>query len=104
MRENTDEKTPNMDTFYAVLLLWIAELPAGFYLLKVNNRNTRARCEVCSTLTIKTPERRRSGAFIVNIEHFTPCSSASIFTFKHVIASYFEPVCEPGKYLKIMLK
>ena len=30
--------------------------PAGIYLLKVNNRNTRTRCEMCSKLTIKTPE------------------------------------------------
>ena len=28
------------------------------YLLKVNNRNTRTRCEICSKLTIKIPERR----------------------------------------------
>ena len=27
-------------------------------MFKVNNRNTRARCEICSKLTIKTPERR----------------------------------------------
>ena len=26
--------------------------PAGIYLLKANNRNTRARCEICSNLTI----------------------------------------------------
>ena len=32
--------------------------PAGFYLLKVNNRNTWTRCEICSKLTIKTTERR----------------------------------------------
>ena len=32
--------------------------PAGIYLLKVNNRNTRTRCEIRSKLTIKTPERR----------------------------------------------
>ena len=32
--------------------------PAGIYLLKVNNRNTRTRCEICSKLIIKTPERR----------------------------------------------
>ena len=31
---------------------------AGIYLLKVKNINTRARCEICSKLTIKTPERR----------------------------------------------
>ena len=47
--------------------------PAGIYLLKVNNRNTRTRCEICSKLT-KTPERRqwrRSGIFIVNFEHIS---------------------------------
>ena len=32
--------------------------PAGIYLFKVNNRNTRTRCEICSKLTIKTAERR----------------------------------------------
>ena len=33
------------------------EYPANIYLFKVNNRNTRKRCEICSKLTIKTPER-----------------------------------------------
>ena len=45
--------------------------PANIYLFKVNNRNTRKRCETCSKLTIKTPERRQwrcSGVFIVNFE------------------------------------
>ena len=32
--------------------------PANIYLFKVNNRNTRNRCEICSKLTIKTPEQR----------------------------------------------
>ena len=27
---------------------------AGIYLFKVNNRNTRTRCEICSKLTINT--------------------------------------------------
>ena len=35
----------------------IKDFPAGIYLLKVNNRNIRTRCEICSKLTIKTPER-----------------------------------------------
>ena len=37
---------------------------------EVNNRNTRTRCEICSELTIKTPERRRrrSSVIIVNFE------------------------------------
>ena len=43
-------------------------------MFKVNNRNTRTRCEICSKLTIKTPERRywcRSGVFIVYFEHIS---------------------------------
>ena len=39
--------------------------PAVIYLLKVSNRNTRTRCEICSKLTIKTPERRH------NFEHIS---------------------------------
>ena len=42
------------------------------YWFKVNKRKNRTRCEICSNLTIKTPERpcwRRSGVFIVNFEH-----------------------------------
>ena len=35
----------------------ILAYPAGIYLLKVNNSNTRARCEIFSKLTIKTLER-----------------------------------------------
>ena len=31
---------------------------ANNYLFKVNNKNARKRCEICSKLTIKTPERR----------------------------------------------
>ena len=34
--------------------------PAGIYLFKVNKRN-RTRCEICSKLTIKIPERRPEG-------------------------------------------
>ena len=39
---------------------------------KVNNRNARTKCQICSKLTIKTPEPRqwrRSGVFIVNFEY-----------------------------------
>ena len=51
------------------------ELPANIYLPKVKNRNTRIRCEICSKITIKTPEQRqwrRSGVFMVNFEHISP--------------------------------
>ena len=43
-------------------------LLVGIYLIKVNNRSTRSRCEICSKLTIKTSERRKD-IFIVNFEH-----------------------------------
>ena len=38
--------------------------PAGNYMFKVNNRNTRTRREICSTLAIM-------GVFIVNFEHIS---------------------------------
>ena len=55
---------------YTVFIQYI--YPVGIYMFKVNNRNTRSKCEICSKLTMKTPERghwRRSGVFIVNFEH-----------------------------------
>ena len=57
-----------------VLVFFIVIYPADIYLFKVNNRNTRTSCEICSKLTIKTSERRhwrRSGVFIVNFEHIS---------------------------------
>ena len=48
--------------------------PASNYMFKVSNRSTRTRYEICSKLTIKTPELRhkcRSGVFIVNFEHLS---------------------------------
>ena len=49
------------------------------YLLKVNYINTRTRCEICSKLIVKTPERRT---------YLTPCSSVSIVNFKYVITGW----------------
>ena len=37
----------------------IPAFPLGNYMFKVNNRNTRTRCEVYSKLTIETAERRQ---------------------------------------------
>ena len=48
--------------------------PANIYLLKVNNRNTGKRCEICSKLTKKTLERHQwhgSGVFIVTFEYIS---------------------------------
>ena len=43
--------------------------------------NTRTMCEICSKLTIKTPERRYW-------RYFTPCSSIFIVNFEHVIVGW----------------
>ena len=48
--------------------------PVGNYLLKLKNRNTKTRCEICSKLTIKIAEGRQwrcSGILIVNFEHIS---------------------------------
>ena len=47
--------------------------PANTCMFKVNNRNTRTRCEICSKLT--------------NFTYFTPCSSVSIVNFEQVKAA-----------------
>ena len=50
------------------------QLQASNRMFKVSNRNSITRCEICSKLTIKTPERRlcrRSGVFFVNFEHIS---------------------------------
>ena len=52
----------------------IQTIPAGNYMFKVNNRNTRTRCGVCSKLTKKIQQRlhwHRSGIFIVNFKHIS---------------------------------
>ena len=52
-------------------------IPAGNYMFKVNTRNTRTKCEICSKLIIKTPQChwrhhwRRSVVLNVNVEHIS---------------------------------
>ena len=62
--------------------------PANIYVLKVNSKNTRKKSEICSKLTIKTPEQRhwrRSAVFTVNLEHVSHLfSSVSIVDFEQV--------------------
>ena len=51
--------------------------PAKHHLFKVNNRNTKKRCEICSKSTMKTSQKRhwsRSGVFVVNSEHISHLS------------------------------
>ena len=50
----------HLDSFNSIftLKLLLRYNPTNIHLFKVNNRNTRKRCEICSKLTIKTPKRR----------------------------------------------
>ena len=51
--------------------------PANIYLLKVNNRNTRKRCEIYSKLTIKTLIRKK-----INIsKYYSPKSTSPVTRF-----------------------
>ena len=76
--------------------------PAGNYMFKVNNRNTRARCEICSKLTINIPERRQR-----LWTYFTRCSSVSIVNFEHVntgledvLSDTFKCNCQQWRFKK----
>ena len=70
---------------------FLVRIPAGNYKFKVNSGNTRARCEICSKLTIKTLERRYcccSGVFIVSFEHISHLVLVSIVNFEQVNAGW----------------
>ena len=43
-------KDPAINFFFSFL-------PANKYILKINNRTTTKKCEICSKLTIRTPGR-----------------------------------------------
>ena len=56
-------------------------------MFKVNNRNSRTRCEICSKLTIKTPEQPQWR--LKNLwTYFTPCPSVSIVNFEQANAGW----------------
>ena len=81
--------------------------PAGSYMFKVNNRNTRARYEICSKLKIKIP-------IVVECfycwlwKYFTSCSSFSIDNFEQVNAGWerftsnASPNSESERFLKML--
>ena len=59
------------NSIHTAVLHEIFNFSAGNYMFKINNRNTGTRCEICSKLIMKIPERRY-------------CSSVSIVNFEHV--------------------
>ena len=72
--EQTLQLIKNQQYFKGIFRALLNIYPAGIYLLKVSNRNTRTSCEIYLKLTIKTLERRhwrRSGVFMVNFEHIS---------------------------------
>ena len=52
-------QTENFTEMKQSKIINLTHFPAENYILKVNNRNTRTRCEICSKLIVKTPERRQ---------------------------------------------
>ena len=66
--------------------------PNDTYLLKVSKKNAWRRCEICSKLTIKTPERRQwylSVVFIVfTVNIFPTLFYVFMFNFEHLIAGW----------------
>ena len=58
-------------------------------MFKVNNRNNRTRCDICSKLRIKIPEQRQWRPFavcIVNFEFFSHL--VLVFNFEQVNAGW----------------
>ena len=73
--------------FAGVMATSLHQIPAGIYLFKINNRNTRTGWKICSKLTIKTPEWCWC-LFYQIWTYFTPCSSVYIVNIEHVIAGW----------------
>ena len=66
--KRTWDKFPNFQVPEQLLLLIQNTTQEKIYIFKVNNANTRKRCEICSKVTIKTLDRlhwRRSDIFVV---------------------------------------
>ena len=63
-------------------------IPGNIYLFKVNNRNTRKKCEICSKSTIKTPERcHRRTKF--EVQNWAPGSQREYHRIKFIRARMF---------------
>ena len=71
--------------FYVMVVIRYLN-PVGISLLKVNNGNTRTRCDICSKLTIKTEQChwRRSDVFIVNFEHISHLALVSLLLTSNI--------------------
>ena len=68
--KNEHQLTKNAHSNWWIVYL-LRNYPASNCMFKVNNINTRTRCEICSKLTIKTRFWCRSGVFNVHFEHIS---------------------------------
>ena len=67
-------------------------------MFKVNNKSTRKWCEICSKLTLKTPEQhqwRRSGGIIDSFEHISHRFLVFLLLtlYKYMLAFIFVKSC-----------
>ena len=71
-------------TFYRIKTK--CTVPANIYLLQINNRNTRTRCEIYSKLAIKTPERhhilKRFSFYLLQLRLFKNVENCFLFYIK----------------------
>ena len=90
------------------LLFQQPTFPAGNYMFKVKYRNTRTRCEICSKLTIKIPDKtlrfnnlKNRTATNANVPVLVMCVKAIIYlllynlhdwTFKYWVLFLFSPL------------
>ena len=92
---------------------WWNENQANIYLFKVNNRNTRKRCEICSKLTIKNT-RTTSLTSLNNNTIFIRqwhqkqswwCQTLSIGKSIFLVKQYCnDPISRSSKHLPIQIK
>ena len=73
------------------------DIPTGIYLLKVNNRNIATKCEIYLKLTIRHKNDvnwRRSGVFIVNLEHISHLFLVCLLLFEQVYPHWDGAHCD----------
>ena len=83
-------------TSSSTIFIFSHKNPSNNYLLKIDSRNTRKRCEICSKLTIKIPEQRQwrcSSVFLVNLEHISHSfSTAFVVNSEQVNVSWVKTI------------
>ena len=60
----------NLQLLFFTLNWYLHDSPAAIYLFKVKNGNAIAISEICSQLTIKTPEQRQNNIDVVLVSLF----------------------------------